>query len=688
MKILSTIKRSLRKGIVLGALTAVLATAGFAAATSSTAQAAAGFDCDTNAVEYCGAAANASSTTASPNNIITKYKSGDGKNTAAHIQPIYTYFGISATEINSLPTTAKLGTVTKSGDVILNGKVVANNAITTGRHDIAGSTKVVSGGTTFYVRKPSVSFLSNTLSAYVVVDKDGVFQYAILTSCANPVKATPTTKPPVKTPAYTINKEVRAVGTVAFQKSITLAKPGTAVEYRITIRSTGTAPVTNLKAYDTLPAHISYTGGTLALNGNGVSIAQGVAFFNKADGYRFDSVAPGTTEVFTFKAVVGAADTTATCVTETLNNVGQMTATSLPAGSSNATVTKNCLPKPVYACTKLTPVKVSRTDVDYTATATASNGATIVSYTFNFGDGTNKVVTTAANSTTTPHAYTAPGTYNANVSVQVNVNGAVQTVTAPACNASFTVTAAPAAECTNATLNQGANPRDVTATATYTAANGATLTTSSFNWGDGTTNAGTNGANNTITNNHMYATDGTKTVIVTLTFTTTEGATLTSTCQATIPVTAATPTCDKLDVTVNNDDKTVTVKDLKTTANGAELILTGIDWGDGSEAVVATDITGMTHTYKTDGPFTISAAAAFNANGEIVTKEGPQCNATVTFTEAPTPPVTPPTPPIVPVAQVTVLPNTGAGSVVAIFGSLSAAAAVAYSYVQRRRLSL
>lgn len=686
MKILSTIKRSLRKGIVLGALTAVLATASFAAATR-TAEAAAGFDCDANAVEYCGAAANASSTTASQANIINKYKTGDGKNTAASIQHIYNYFGISTAEVGSLGITGKLGTVTKAGDVVLNGKVVANNAITAGRQDIAGSTKVVSAGTTFFVRKPSVSFNSNSLSAYVVVDKDGVFQYAIIASCANPVKATPTVKPPVKTPAYTIDKEVRAVGTTTFQKSITLAKPGTAVEYRITIRSTGTAPVTNLKATDTLPAHITYTKGTLAHDGAAVNAAQETAFFGTA-GYTVASLAPGANEVFTFKAVVGAADTVDTCVAETLNNVGHTTATSLPAGSSTATVTKNCAPKPVYACTQLTPVKVSRTDVNYTAAATATNGATIVSYTFTFGDGTNKVVTTAANSTTTPHAYTAPGTYNANVSVQVMVNGAVQTVTAPACNASFTVTAAPAAECSNVTLIQAANPRNVTATATYVTANGATLTTNSFNWGDGTTNAGTVGANNTITNNHSYATDGNKTVVVTLTFTTTDGNTLTSTCQAQLTATTATPTCDKLDVTINNDDKTVTVKDLKTTANGAEFVLAGINWGDGSDAVVATDITGMTHTYKTDGPFTISAAAAFMANGALVTVDGPQCNAVVTFTEAPTPPVTPPTPPVVPVAKVTVLPNTGAGSVVAIFGSLSAAAAVAYSYVQRRRLSL
>lgn len=140
-------------------------------------------DCDANAVMYCGA-----STTSE---LQTKYKA------SASVQTIYAHFGISAAEVNAMGDTAVAGSVTKSGTVLVGSKVVAKNALTGGRQNIAGSTKVTKNGVTFYTRTPSVSFQSSSLPAFVVM-KDGVFQFAILAACGNPVKATPITKPPVK----------------------------------------------------------------------------------------------------------------------------------------------------------------------------------------------------------------------------------------------------------------------------------------------------------------------------------------------------------------------------------------------------------------------------------------------------------------------------------------------------------
>ncbi len=701
MNIFSSIKRSVRKSVALSAVAVVLAAAGIAA-TTTTVFAAGGFDCDANAVEYCGAAASSTSSTASASNIINKYNRGDGKNSAKSIQTIFGYAGISSADVQALGSTARLGTVTKTGNVMIGNKVVATGAKSIGRENItdgAGSTKVVLNGVTFYVRSTDVAFNSSSISAYVVM-KNGVYDYAVLLSCGNPVIAkavTPTPPPTPKTPAYTIQKEVRAVGTASYSKSITLAQPGTTVEYRITVKSTGTAAAQNVKAYDTLPAHIAYTDGTAALNGNALTAAQAAGFFNASTGYTIGSLAPGASDVFTFKAVVGPADTTANCVAETLNNVGKITATSLPEETSTATVAKNCAPKPAYACTSLTSVKVSRTDYTFTAVATATNGATITGYTFGFGDGATKVVTTAGTTASTSHSYTAPGTYNATVSVQVKVGTTVTTVTAPACNTTVTVAQAPAAECTNLTLVQGTNPRAVSATATYVVSNGATLTGSSFNWGDSTTSAGVAGTGNTLTAAHTYASDGTKTVVATLTFSSTNGTVAPSTCQAVLTIATVPPTCDKLDVTINNDDKTVTVKNLKTTANGSTYELASITWGDSTQPILSTDLAGQSHTYTTNGPFTIRASAFFALNtsnlDNLVEVTGPGCVATVTFTETPTPPVvtppaTPATPAATPVARVTVLPKTGAGSTIAIFGSVAAAAAVAYNFVQRRRFNI
>ena len=113
---------------------------------------------------------------------------------SAYNQPrvahIYNYFGISRDDINTLGSNALRGTVTKSGKVIVHGKVVATHAYSAGCGYLHGSTKVNDGYMTFYTRPTSVSFAKTSLSAMVVM-KNNTFDYAILSSCGNPVKATP-----------------------------------------------------------------------------------------------------------------------------------------------------------------------------------------------------------------------------------------------------------------------------------------------------------------------------------------------------------------------------------------------------------------------------------------------------------------------------------------------------------------
>ena len=136
-------------------------------------------DCDSNAVIRCGVG--------SPSELNNKYDS------QSNVKHVFTHFGISSAEINSLGSNYKTGYVTKDGRVIVDGKTVATNAMTAGRQNMAGSTKVTKSGTTLYTRPPSVSFTQDRLNAYVVM-KDGSFQFAVLTSCGNPVKATPVAK--------------------------------------------------------------------------------------------------------------------------------------------------------------------------------------------------------------------------------------------------------------------------------------------------------------------------------------------------------------------------------------------------------------------------------------------------------------------------------------------------------------
>jgi hypothetical protein len=151
-------------------------------------------DCDSNAVINCGALTT--------KELQTRYSQKG-------VATIYNHFGITATDIKNVGTTAVAGQVQKDGDVVVNGAVVATGAITAGRENISGSTKVTSGSTTFYKRAPSVSFRPNALSAFVIME-NGQFKYAILGACGNPVsakpvpkKTPPVQKPPVVTPVKT-----------------------------------------------------------------------------------------------------------------------------------------------------------------------------------------------------------------------------------------------------------------------------------------------------------------------------------------------------------------------------------------------------------------------------------------------------------------------------------------------------
>lgn len=135
-------------------------------------------DCDSNAVINCGALTT---------------KELQDRYSRSGVAAIYNHFGISSSDISKVNNTAVAGQVHKDGRITVNGTAVATGAITAGRENISGSTKVTSGGVTFYKRAPSVSFRPDSLSAFVIME-NGVFKYAILGACGNPVMGTPVKK--------------------------------------------------------------------------------------------------------------------------------------------------------------------------------------------------------------------------------------------------------------------------------------------------------------------------------------------------------------------------------------------------------------------------------------------------------------------------------------------------------------
>jgi hypothetical protein len=178
----SSLKAGLISGVVVGA--ALLLASPLQSAYAANVNFNSARDCDANAIMHCGAM--------NADELQDKYGKDDS------ITVIYDYFGISNSDVDAIGSRAVAGAVKKNGEVVVNGKTVAKDALTAGRHNINGSTKVTVGGVTFYTRTPSVSFRPEQIDAFVVLKDNGQFDYAILAACGNPVKATNTVPAPVK----------------------------------------------------------------------------------------------------------------------------------------------------------------------------------------------------------------------------------------------------------------------------------------------------------------------------------------------------------------------------------------------------------------------------------------------------------------------------------------------------------
>ena len=158
-------------------------------------------DNDSNAVIYGGAY--------SISELKSNLNDGTGKSyqTGANLTALFAKYGIKQSDFGQLVD----GTVNKKNQVVVNGKIVASNVYTMGRHDISGSTKISGLSYPLYLRHPSVSFLSDNMPAFVSINYDGSYAYAILKPCGNivvgpgiKVKPTPVPKPtPKPTPTPT-----------------------------------------------------------------------------------------------------------------------------------------------------------------------------------------------------------------------------------------------------------------------------------------------------------------------------------------------------------------------------------------------------------------------------------------------------------------------------------------------------
>jgi PKD repeat protein len=232
----------------------------------------------------------------------------------------------------------------------------------------------------------------------------------------------------------------------------------------------------------------------------------------------------------------------------------------------------------------------------------AGSGGAIASYTFNFGDGTAPVTTTAPTATA-QHTYAAAGPYT----LTLTVNDVANNVSPPV-TSSITVQAnnAPVARLS---LSQMGTPA-LTALAngsTSTDTDYAPIASYTFSFGDGTAPVTTTVP--TATAQHTYATAGTYTV----TLTATDAGGLTSLpVTASINVQADSPPVARLTATqVPSPPLTVVADGVTSTDTDMTPISTyRFTFGDGTAAVTTTAPTANAqHTYAAPGTYTVTLVA-------------------------------------------------------------------------------
>lgn len=150
-------------------------------------------DCDSNAVIYCGAY--------TPSDLARKIQDGTGKPYQSHaeLEQLYSFYGVNTNEFNMLQE----GRVTKTNEVYIGTTRVDSNVYSMGRHYMNGSIAITNFGYPLYLRHPSVSFVSSSIPAWVMMNSDGTMRYAIIKSCGNIVPG----RIPAPLPRY--NLEIR-----------------------------------------------------------------------------------------------------------------------------------------------------------------------------------------------------------------------------------------------------------------------------------------------------------------------------------------------------------------------------------------------------------------------------------------------------------------------------------------------
>ncbi len=634
-------------------------------------------DCSGNSIIKCGEQ--------SPSAFINQVKKNDDKNGHHDLQAIYSSFDLVPSDYSKFVSSARMGTAYQNGTIVVDGQTVATDAWSIGRDHFSYATAYKINGKTYYKSADTKVLLSN-IPVMVMFNSKGQMQFAAMTACGNPAtgkKVTPKyscdllQKSAVSGKANTYNFSTKAsasqnakvvkvvydfgdgsgkvtetslskqvqhtygtAGTFTAKVTVYVSLPGkqtvTVTSANCETKITVTPPpkpyqqCVDLTATPVDAKTFQYNFVATTKQGNGATLKN--ASFDFGDGNTANNVSPsGNSTVSVNHTFAKPSKTTTYTINATVNF---NTADGVKSENCQAQVTLTPPPAPYQACVALNSFVTDETQraVRFTVTTKQGNGSVLKSADFDFGDGSNaKNVSPASDSSVVSnHTFGAAGTYNITATVRFNTPDGEKSDN---CTTSVTFAPVPAPVCDGLSLTK-LGGREVKVVVSYTA-DGATLQTVTYNFGDGSQPLTTPDTTATYT----YANDGNYSVTAALTFLVNGQTKVVSSDSCAQSVTFTTPTC--------------------TAPNGKTYLAGSPQCTPPAETCTAPS----GKTYPVGSAQCKPAPTCTAPNGQTFPMGSSQCTP-----------------------QPTTLVNTGPGGIIGLFAGASAIGTAVYRFVIGRRL--
>lgn len=257
----------------------------------------------------------------------------------------------------------------------------------------------------------------------------------------------------VKQPEITFNKEVRKENTTANPTTygeIATVKPGEKVQWKIAFKNTGNADVNDVFVSDQLPPHNDVVPGSVRYIYRGTDnqdhddVQNDKPLFTKP-GIDTGDWQPNGGWFIRFDTI--AKDDFQGCEV-TVRNIAYLKREQKAEQPDNADlkiVKENCQPTkpvaPAYSCDLLNKQHVSGRTYRFTTNTTATGGATVKQFNYEFnGVGYKQTAVTNQAQGTVEHTFPKAGSYAVTVSVDFNVDNTVKSHTSDACKTTIEIT--------------------------------------------------------------------------------------------------------------------------------------------------------------------------------------------------------------------------------------------------------